>query len=154
VPRSFGAHRDVLRCRKGHRSGIQKTRSENADIPDSEIDVVRLRVVFLREVVFPLRFVSTRRNGHGPQVRNAYSVQSRARLRNCFRCSYVACLPSPRPRQRPTAGHTAIAVREVAAGSACRCLGSTSRSSPKVPLCPSILGKPSTASPIVARAAV
>jgi hypothetical protein len=68
------------------------------------------------------------------------------------RAMAVACLPSPRPRQRPTAGHTAIAVREVAAGPACRCL--SARGSRKVPLCPSILGKPSTASPIVARAAV
>jgi CspA family cold shock protein len=53
--------------------GIQKTRSENADIPDSEIDVVRLQVVFLREAFVRVK-VRISQVSKGPQVAEVLEV--------------------------------------------------------------------------------
>jgi hypothetical protein len=53
--------------------GIQKTRSENADIFDSEIDVVRLQVVFLREAFVRVK-VRISQGSKGPQVAEVLEV--------------------------------------------------------------------------------
>ena len=53
--------------------GIQKTRSENADISDFEIHVVRLQVVFLREAFVRVK-VRISQGSKGPQVAEVLEV--------------------------------------------------------------------------------